>query len=204
MKSLAIMGMPRGGTTVTMDLFRDVPGVITLDEAPFPDMRRAVNRGHVVVWKSPHDCLKGSSLAQKLPHVQQIYVIKDGRANLASHKTYLEKYGTDPSWAPYQGPKGFASLWNKFATRALKAETWFRLEDLISEAGHGIIGNLFALCEYTGADATIDFWRGHIRRRSANYPRKAVSLDTPFWRDILTEREAAWIDRGLLEALGYE
>jgi len=203
MKSLFIMGTPRGGTTVTQDLFREVPGVTIMDEQNIIDVTKMITLGLTVVWKSPHNCLDGVTYQSKFPEVVHVYVVRDGRANLAAYKQYLEVTGTDPSFPPYQGSKGFISLWNQFASLALKFY-WFRLEDLLTERGVEIIHQIFDMCGYSLADSAVDFWRKNICNPSGVYPRKAISYRTPPWRDLLTLRELGWFDLRLLKELGYE
>lgn len=43
MKSLFIMGMPRGGTTITFDLFRFVSGLVLMDENNISDVGRVLH-----------------------------------------------------------------------------------------------------------------------------------------------------------------
>ena len=201
------MGMPRGGTTVMMDLFAKVPGVTLMDETPVSDLERAIGEGHTVVWKSPHQCLNGYKLREKFPDTRMIYIVRDGRDNLAGHMEYVEKYGVDPSFPPYQGPKGFARLWNIFAFQILSSTVvHIRLEDLVSD--EDTLRWILSYVEVEDQEPIVEFAKSHLRYTmipSIPYPRKAVRLGSlGRWEGALTDRKINWVDQDLLRKFGYE
>ena len=203
------MGLPRSGTTVIRDLFEEVPGLKVLREVDTDILSKEIESGPVV-WKSPANCMDGQALSDRFPDAIQIHVVRDGRQNLAAHKRYLEAYGIDYLWGAYRGRglKGFADLWNDFARIAIKAENWFRLEDLQSDAGELIINGIYAHCGYLNLDQALEFWKAFIYRQDIQgnmqaYPRKAKSLLTPPWQEYLTAAEVSWIDPELLGSFSY-
>lgn len=210
MKSLFIMGLPRSGTTVTRDLFEEVPDLKVLREVGIDVLAKEME-SESVVWKSPVNCMDRQALSERFPDAVQVHIIRDGRQNLAAHKRYLEVYGRDYLWGAYRGRglKGFADLWNDFAKMLVREQIWFRLEDLQSDAGELIIKGIYSDCAYPGLDRTLQFWKKFvycqdIQGNIQDYPRKAISLSTPAWQDCLTIAEAEWINYGLLGEFGYE
>ena len=204
------MGMPRGGTTVTMDLFAKVPGVTLMDETSVSDLERAIGESHTVVWKSPHQCLNGAKIRggfPDIPYARMLYIVRDGRDNLAGYMEYVEKYGVDPSFPPYQGPKGFARLWNIFAFQILSSTVVYtRLEDLVSD--EDTLRWILSYVEVEDQEPIVEFAKSHLKYEmvpSIPYPRKAVRLGSlGRWRETLTDRQINRIDRDLLRKFGYE